>query len=319
MERPVDAAMAAERPEKQTIRGLWVDVVADIKTRFPGSKPLYLALSGAEGRDLELLAQRGVFARTETGAVAADDLQRLVAVESQQAAVIHLLNKFPGLTVRQQPVQDLVRNVSPTAWPEGEDIQICRARVINLDLNAPLAAANDAGQVVFPLLTCVSKFSQLHAITPPLDWVLFLTLHAELSWPREACQTVVEFLAENCAEEPEFAAGCRALLGEALYASTIGARTLRLDVLDREAQQKVLMAFVPKRISQAAIGQGWRVVTTRGLRYGGTEETAPMVAWVIEFRWDPRTSGTPRAVYRESLRSVFVGGGRISEDGTISP
>src|SRR2546426_6631576 len=118
MTRPVDAAMDAERPEKTAIRTLWADAAEACHSRYPDAAPLYLTLSGAHGRDIELMAERGIFQRTEVGGVVAEDAAKICAVESSLEAVLTLRKKFPGLRVRHQPIQDLLRSTSPVIWPE---------------------------------------------------------------------------------------------------------------------------------------------------------------------------------------------------------
>ena len=135
---------------------------------------------------------------------------------------------------------------------------------------------------------------------------------------REAGNAVTGFLAENCETEPNFSAACRGLLGNALFDRIMTREDIDLIALPRNEQQTVLMAFVPKKIAQLVHEQGWRVVTTRNLRYGATGAHAPIVSWIIEFHWDARASKTPAAVYRAALRAILSGVGQIAEDGTIS-
>ena len=65
MPRRVNAAMEEERGAKQRIRKLWIETVIEIEERHPGSTPLYMSLSGAGGRDIELMLAREVVRRTE--------------------------------------------------------------------------------------------------------------------------------------------------------------------------------------------------------------------------------------------------------------
>src|SRR5437764_1552784 len=165
--------MAEDRPEKRAMREVWLGLVEGHQIAAERSNvPLLLALPGAEGRDIDLLVERGVITLTETGAIAEDDFGKIVAVESSDDAYLALRHKYPGLNVLQQRVADLVRSPSPIAWPQGEHIQFCRARVVNLDLNEPLNIRTHQGQIVFPALAVVSKLAQLHARDPSVEWSL---------------------------------------------------------------------------------------------------------------------------------------------------
>jgi hypothetical protein len=310
--------MAAERPEKRTMRELWVAKTKTVEQEFPGSVPLYLTLSGADGRDIESHIAEGIIKRNEVGGIHEDYLAKIVAIESSPEAVLALQKTFPGLKILEQSIQELVRSASAVAWPTGTDVEHCRARIINLDLNHPLSSEIESGHLAFPLLTFVAKFSQLHATAPRLDWFLYLTLHGEITWAPEVCNAIQAYLAENCAAEPAFATACRTLLGDALFTQVTQHQSATLPSLSSVDQQKILMALVPKKISQLVIPQGWRVATTANLRYGGAGGRAPMVTWILEFRSDPRATVTPQAVYRDSLKGVLTRSGHIAENGSIS-
>lgn len=232
--------------------------------------------------------------------------------------MLTLQKKFPGLKILEQSVQDLVRSTSPVAWPTGADVGHCRARIVNLDLNHPLSSEIQDGQLAFPVLTFVAKFSQLHATAPRLDWFLYLTLHGEITWAPDVSNAIQVYLTENCEHEPEFAAACRTLLGDELFAQITRDQSATLTALSSADQQKILMALVPKKISQLVIPQGWRVATTANLRYGGAGGRAPMVTWILEFRSDLRATVSPQAVYRDSLKAVLTKSGHIAENGSIS-
>jgi len=318
-QRSVDAAMADERPEKHTIRGLWLELLQQIdRPDLEVPPPLYLTLSGTLGMDIELLSANGLVKKTETGAVHPDHYHKFIAVESSPMAVLALVRKFPGLKILEVSFVNLVRSSSPTAWPTGEHKDLCRARVINLDLNAGLVAVEDQGQVVFPLLTVVRKLCQVHALPPQLDWHLLLTIDSRINWTEEVGRAVQQFLAENFGREEEFAQASRALLGDELYERVASIGVPDCSRLESDRQQALLMLLVPKKIVQLVHDQGWRLVTLRNLRYGGAAGRAPMVTWLFHFTWDPRATRTPDAVYRDSLRSVLTGAGRIAEDGSLT-
>jgi hypothetical protein len=311
--------MDADRPEKKTIRKLWVATIKEsIESDWGGPEPLYLTLSGAGGRDIESLTRRGILKRNEVGNIAEEDLEKVVAVESSPDAVLILQKKFPGLKIWQHPVHNLVRSTNPIRWPEGKEERYCRARVINLDLNQPLSSMQASGQICFPVLQWIEKLAQIHAISPPLPtWDLFLTLHGQIGWDENTSRMVRDFLRENFQVSTEFASACRALLGDELYNKIDSQDEIDFRASHPEEQQKLLMCFVPKKIAQLVVIQGWLVTTARNIRYGGGAH-APMVTWLITFTWDLRVSSTPNAVYSECLRSILAKSGYIEENGSLS-
>jgi hypothetical protein len=159
--------------------------------------------------------------------------------------------------------------------------------------------------------------SVLHA-EERLEWSLLFTLHGEANWDSSETAAVAAFLKENFDREPAFASDARDLVGneifQAIVEGTVGSAST-LAVFD---QQELLMLYVPKKIAQIAHERGWRVETARNLRYGGSRQRAPMVTWIIDFKWDRRISSHPDAIYRDSLRLVLAKVGYIAEDGTIS-
>jgi hypothetical protein len=311
--------MDEDRPEKGTMRELWADHVEQYAALGGGHPwPLYLTLSGALGRDIEVLIARGIISRTETGAISTDDEEKIVAVESSPNAVFVLQKRFPGLRILQQAIENVLHSTNPVTWPTGTHAQYCRAFVINLDLNSPLVCEMNNDGLLIPVVALAQKLAQLHAVRPRIDWTLCLTLHGEITWNAAIGHGMQEFLAENCEVEPDFAEGCRALLGEDLYHSAVELRQTDLAALPIAGQQRILMAIVPKKIAQAVHAQGWRVTTVRNIRYGGTRNTAPIVSWILQFSWDTRAATRPAAVYRDALRTVLTAVGQIAENGTIS-
>jgi hypothetical protein len=307
--------MAGERPEKAAMRRLWLEVItAAVQER--GDEPLYLTLSGGEGKDIELLIDHGLVDRTETGAIAENDQDLIVAVESNTAAYTSLRLKYPGLRVLKTSVQDLLRGPSAVRYPTGREHSTTRAKVVNLDFNQSLQAEIAAGGLlIFPQLTWVTKLALLHAYPTPLDWKLCLTFQGQIGWPDEICTQVVAFLSENLNRSEQFAAHLKALLGSSLVQQLQSGIQTRFAALAEADQQRILMALVPKRISQAVHNQGWRLSTYLNVRYGGGGGAAPMSSWIVEFTWDPRSSTMPDTVYRESLASVIANPQFIGADG----
>src|SRR5690242_12319854 len=101
MPRPIDAAMAADRPAKKTIRAKWIDKVQEKEPDLQiDNSPLYLTMPGAEGKEIDLLIRRGVLRRNDTGSIAAEDGLKVVAIEYDDDAQLALRKKYPGLSVR---------------------------------------------------------------------------------------------------------------------------------------------------------------------------------------------------------------------------
>ncbi len=309
--------MHEERREKQVIRGLWLETLTSFAEAYPDdAHPLYVTLSGAEAIDIQLLVTNGLVAVEENGAIALRHRHRVVAVENRASAVVALATRFPGLKIIEQPFQNLLRSESPVRWPDGEHADLCCARVINLDLNEPLGDVDRNGQLTFPVVEWIAKLGQIHA-QKRLDWTLCLTLHGEITWGTETSKSVAEFLLENFALEPAFRDQCHTWLGAALF-ERIDTADPSFATLSTEEQQRILMVFVPKKIAQVIHDQGWSVSVSRNLRYGGRRQQAPMVSWIMNFQWDPRASRRPQALYREALREILTGAGKVEEDGRIS-
>jgi hypothetical protein len=318
MTRDVDAAMEEERPEKIRLRKLWLEKLRSYKERFPNDiVPLYLTLSGAHGHDIQLLINNGFIRLTEIGAIAPEDQGIAVAIESNSTAVLHLQRRIPGLKILAQPFDSFIHSTRLTVFPQGGSIKLCQARVINLDLNEPVKFRDVDGELQFPPLQWIKKLCVLHAETR-IEWCLLLTLHGEALWESDETKAVAEFLSENFSREPEFGLASKKVLGNELYSRIVAGTIPAAKRLSTTEQQKLLMVYVPKRIAQIAPTDGWRAETIHNLRYGGVANRAPMVTWVIDFRWDTRVSRQPDAVYRDSLKLILVGAGEIAEDGTLS-
>lgn len=311
--------MAAERPEKQTVRALWVEEVSRADAVTPGeSVPLYVTLPGARGGDIQALIDGGLLVLAETSAVKDIRSMRVVAIERSPDAVVALGKRFPGLKILDQPLESLLKSTGSFRWPEGEHHQLFRAQVLNFDLEEPLNAVTKDGQLWFPELALIRKLAVMHAAPPCVDWTLCLTLHGEMSWTQEGDKLACCFLAENFSRDPEFASKAKGVLGDALYtaiAEKPNSAKVRLRGWDE--QQRVSMVLVPKRIAFDAHGEGWSVDTVENLRYGGSSGRAPMVTWVMRFRWEPRASSEPDTVYREALTRTLQRLGRIDANGVL--
>lgn len=327
-DRGVDTAMAVERPAKRAIRKLWLEQAQYFDQHFPENDvPLYLTLSGAEARDIRLFAQNNLIQLTEVDGIATESQERVIAIEANKQAVLKLQRQMPGLKILEYNVKEIIHGDSLTRFPVGENEKFCCAKVVNLDIPASLHAVETQGAVDFPVLTWIRKISQLHATRKPgSEWCLCLTLNGTLSskqrngtivWSHTVSDVMQKFLKENFQLSVEFSNSCLSLFGEKLYGRICGKDLLDLGALNQEEQQKLLMVFVPKKISQLVRDQNWRIKTTWNLRYGGRRGHAPMVTWVLSFIWDPRATSTPDAVYKDSLNGILASVGRIEDDGRI--
>lgn len=315
--RPVDVAMNKNRSAKQSIRNLWVEEVKAVAEKYPdASVPYYLTLSGAEGRDIELLISEGLISLTETGGISEKDQTKIVAIERSSLAIADLQRKFVGLWIKQVDFRGLIRGEGPFAWPEGEDIDVCRALVVNLDLNEALSARREDNQkIIFPVLEWITKLCHIHAKYPQTDWTLCLTLHGAINWPKDINKWVKAFLVENFEREPLFSQKCSEFFGTELF-ERIRTVSDELEGLNSDDQQKIIMAIVPKIINKLVCSDGWGVRTEYNLRYGG-DGAAPMVAWIVRFIWDESGSASSDAMYKASLRGIFDGLGSVLDTGEI--
>lgn len=315
--RPVDRAMDQERTEKHAVRMFWLEEARDYMDRYPeDEEPLYLTLSGAEGRDVRLFAEHGLIKLTETNSVVREDQGKIIAVESSAQVVLQLQRKYPGLKIVEKNFQDLVRGSGHFSWPSPEEKQYCRARIINLDLNGKLRARQQQAHVDFPVIAWIDKVARLHTVPSQRDWSLCLTLHGEINWNDDVCRFAQEFLRDNFKRELAFAESCRNLFGEALCKDINDKANVDFSALHLKAQQQVLMVIVPKLIAQRVQNQGWRIATERNLRYGG-EGNAPMVTWIVRFTWDAGAIAAPNVAHRDALAGIFHFVGLIREDGQI--
>lgn len=315
--RPIDQAMAENRPAKGVIRSRWVEEVKEVARQHPNSEvPWFLTLGGAEGHDIQLIIEAGLISLTEVNSIAEKDLNKIVAVERNNQAVLALQKKFTGLRIKQVDFRSLIRGEGQFAWPDGEDIECCRARVINLDFDISLSAHYEDGHVSFPVLEWIRKLSQIHARPPRTDWTLCLTLHGEVVWPENVSRWTKTFLRENLRREPVFAENCKEFFGEELLKYLIQDDDIDFATLDREDQQKFFMVMVPKIITKLVHNEGWKVRTELNLRYGEGNQ-APMVTWIVKFTWDGNATATPDTLYRTALCEILSNAGVVTDDGNI--
>jgi hypothetical protein len=194
----------------------------------------------------------------------------------------------------------------------------CRAPVINLDFDGPLNGTVASDQVKFEDLQIVSKLAQLHALDTPVDWKLFITFNASITWSDDVARAVLGFIRENFEMLPSFREQCEFTLGARLVTLIDDGDPTQVKALEPEERQLLLMAFVPKKVAQLVYAQGWLVDTERSLRYGGESGTAHMVTWALSFRWDTRVSETPIAVYKDAVGQVLANAAKVTAKGEIA-
>ncbi len=318
--RPVDIAMGAERPEKSYMRQQWAIAArnADHDSRAL-NVPLFLTLSGAKGLDIDVLIRDGLILQTETGAIAPESQERLIAVERSPDAVIELKHKFPGLKIRGENLACLLRGDKLTRYPDRNDSEICRAAVVNLDLDEILEADQEDNNISFPVMNQIKKLSVLHATNPRVNWCLCLTLHGEIRWSEPVWQSMQVFLSENFRNDQDFSDTAREFLGGELHGQVIAERIDQQANLNVQSQQRLLMLFVPKKIAHLVNADGWTVRTEQNVRYGGNADCAPMVSWVLKFESYGQAGRGPQHAYTESLRSILSAPSYIDEVGQVNP
>jgi len=315
--RPVDRAMSVQRQPKVTIRTLWVDKVKAVAGNPPGAQePWYLTLPGSSGLDIQSLVDEGLLSLTEVNSIKEADQHKVVALESSPQAYLRLQKRFPGLRIRQADFRSLIHGEGQFKWPLGEEERFCRARVVNLDINAPLKGTATENGVVFPVLEWIRKLCQIHAKPPRIDWTLCLTLHGDIMWHNEVNAWMKRFVSENVRREVVFRDRCKMFLGEDLLGNMLEENNTDLNSLDPLKKQQVIMVLVPKIIARLVHNEGWRVLTEQNLRYGGGS-VAPMVTWIVFFTWNQEAHATPDATYREALQHILENVGFVSEDGEI--
>lgn len=319
MSPTVHTAMADNRPEKQTMRGLWVEEFAAAAAPSRGA-PVYLTLAGAEGRDIKALAEAGLIRLTKTGAIVAEDVEKIVAIEGDEEAFLQLKRTIVGLDARRARIEELLGSESAFSWPGNRERAIFRAPVINFDFDGSLLVRVKDGQLLFPQLIWVRKVAEIQAQPPQGEWCLLLTFQGQIQWPEEVEAAVIKLLADNFQHTEGFSELAAKLLGDETFATiNDGNGEPRLSDLPMRTQQCILMTLVPKKMLQLMRGHGWRIETKRNICYGGHGSRAPMVSFVFRFGWDERASTEPENIYRDCLLGSVEEPALIDPEGELVP
>ncbi|GAP12787.1 hypothetical protein LARV_00523 [Longilinea arvoryzae] len=317
-QRPIDDAMAANRPEKNFVRHLWLDEIQRAEQEgYDSHYPLYLTLPGRLGGEINLLIEHGIVRRTETGAIHSEDSHKIVALESSKAAQIELLRRYPGMNVLQMPIQSLIKGDGQRNFPENKDeIIYCKAKIINLDLNEPIKVGETVNEIAIPVIEWIKKFSLLHR-EDRIDWSLCLTLHGEIFWNNIVNAQVIKLLIDNCNYDATFKELLIIHLGEKIAVSLFSGQIDFTNITQRE-MQKVLMVLIPKLLVQYASNNGWIISTVHNYSYTGGGG-APMVTWVFNFHINPDAAAQVLTEYHNGIRNIFQQVGFINEDGEVNP
>ena len=76
------------------------------------------------------------------------------------------------------------------------------------------------------------------------------------------------------------------------------------------------MIFVQKKIVELVNDQKWRIEVSHTLRYGKSG-AAPMVTWIIDFRWDQNAAKKPLELYFKNVEATIAAPGHVRGDGQI--
>ena len=314
--RPVDKAMIRNQPEKKIMRRLWVDEIQEREEDgYDENFPLYLTLPGITGGELELLLEKGILKRTETGAICEEDYHKIVALESSSNVQIELRRKYPGLNILQMPVRDLIRGDNQRRFPDNEtEIKYCKAKVINLDLNEPIRVDKTKNELSISVIQWIKKFCLLHK-EDEIDWSLCLTLHGDLIWNSSVNLQAIKFLVDNCKIDEEFKQLLESHLGNNMMQSIFN-ENIDFTSINDEEKQKVAMVLIPKLIAKYAVNEGWSIDTVHNYAYVGGDR-APMVTWIFNFHLDQETTAQSVSEYIRSIRNIFAQIGFINREGKI--
>jgi len=315
---PVHQAMANQRPEKVTIRQLWINqAILHSQQSAENATPLYTTLSGHEGHEFRLLHEAGLLQLTETGAVESSCLHKFIAIEQNATAYASLSTKFPGLKIVRESIQNIVLGHTKLRYPVGEVEKICRSKIINLDLNEPWMPRLQGDQWIIPTCRGIEKFAELHASDPKLHWTLLLTLHGECPWSIDAQSVISGKINDLFHTYPALIEEVQDWIGEELLTNIRNNHVIDFSTVPKLLQQKLLMWVVPMCVALACRQQGWAISVLENIHYGQHPEHAPMVSWIIDFQIPTRQALTFEPELRNCLETILNRAAHITPDGEI--
>ncbi len=124
------------------------------------------------------------------------------------------------------------------------------------------------------------------------------------------------YLRDNMNSVQEFSDHAKAILGDDLH-GRIQQGDAAFVSQQAEFHQRLLLALVPKLVSDHVRQQNWHVETTWGYAYGtpGTSK-APMVSWAMRF--SQAQGKLPDELYRENVGRILAAAGELSSAGKIT-
>ncbi len=264
--------------------------------------PLYLTLPGALGLDIHRMVSEGLLHLTETGAIADPEDFLVVAIESNSDAASNLSRSFPGLQILRQSVRDVLRGDNVIRLPEGAHLDICRALVVNLDLNSPLHAEEISDDLEFIPIRTLRKIAHVQEHhRHPEGWSLCLTLHSELVVSDVLADRACQYLFDQLTSNFQACPGFKEAFEQVTESKNVSVEEIRslctlsgegADPTTEQARQRFLLIAVAKLIVDQLTGLGWEVQIHHAAFYGG-DPAAPMLTWIVRFA--PPVSGTATA------------------------
>jgi len=317
--RAIDRAMGTERAEKKTIREEWMKhIQICIEEADEEGIPLYLTLSGAEGIDIKKLIDEEILKLTKVGSIDQSLEDKVIAIESNTQAAAKLKKIYPGLNIINQNFSYLVGGNTLVNYPSKKLKKYCRSKIVNLDFDNSLSIDANGDTLFFRELNWVRKLCQIHLLEPVINWKLFLTFNATIDhWDDKILESIKNFLQDNFEREEEFKESCENFFEEELFEMITGEDKLDTENLSQVQKNKLMMIFVPKKLSQLVHNDGWSIDTEMNCHYGGENKTAPMVSWIFNFSWKPGNTDIPNQIYKECLLGILAKVVHIKDDGEL--
>ncbi|MCY4046795.1 MAG: hypothetical protein OXF42_01610 [Candidatus Dadabacteria bacterium] len=323
--RRIDTAMARKRPEKNYIRNEWVKIVKNIQEkRSDTGVPLYVTLSGREGKDIDCLIKHGILEQTETGAIRDKDTWKVVAIEKNGPAATELRRKFPGLDVRNDDVLDLICGPGEISYPNSDnedEIKLWKASVVNLDYDSSLKMTLEGRSVRFGVIQTLKKISAIQNECTSGEWYIFLTLNATLNFGAEHWNYIKETLNDNLRQVPRFR--------DDFFTKIIvqkGLTQIEDSIITNikscsSLQQKLLLSLVPKLLAQKTRDHMWAISVNQSFMYGDNADNgARMTSWIINFK-KPLNSkiNTDDQCYKQNVSGILANTVRLDSKGKPHP